>query len=162
MVTMSTSGLPHDKPRYLMGVGYATDLVVCTALGCDMFDCVYPTRTARFGTALVSSGQMSLRGKKMALDMRPVEEGCPCTTCQKYTRAYLHMLFRTNHPSACHLLTVHNVTYQFRLMGKMREAIVKDRFPDCVREILGKFYSEMKDYPRWVVDALHSVGVTVA
>jgi len=162
MVTMSTGGLPHNKPRYLMGVGYATDLVVCTALGCDMFDCVYPTRTARFGSALVSSGQLSLRGKKMSCDMNPVEEGCPCTTCKRYTRAYLHMLFRTNHPSACHLLTVHNVTYQYRLMGKMRKAIVEDKFPDCIREILGKFYPTIKDYPSWVVDALHSVGVTVA
>lgn len=161
MVTCSTDGLPHDKPRYLMGVGYATDLVVCTALGCDMFDCVFPTRTARFGSALVPTGQISIKSKEYAKDFRPIQDDCPCTTCKSYTRAYVHMLFRMGHSSACHMLTVHNVTYQFQLMSSMRQAIVEDRFPNFIRTTLGRFYPTIADYPEWVVDALHSVNVSV-
>lgn len=83
-------GLPKDKPRYLMGVGYPLDLVVCVTLGVDMFDCVYPTRTARFGTALVPEGMMRLKHKQYENDFRPIQEGCRCEACQRYTRSFLH------------------------------------------------------------------------
>uniref|UniRef100_A0A670KDM8 Queuine tRNA-ribosyltransferase catalytic subunit 1 n=1 Tax=Podarcis muralis TaxID=64176 RepID=A0A670KDM8_PODMU len=83
MVDLSTNHLPRNKPRYLMGVGYATDLVVCVALGCDMFDCVFPTRTARFGSALVPWGSLQLKNKQYAKDFRPIDENCDCPTCQR-------------------------------------------------------------------------------
>ncbi|XP_060037714.1 queuine tRNA-ribosyltransferase catalytic subunit 1 isoform X2 [Erinaceus europaeus] len=83
MVALSTARLPRDKPRYLMGVGYATDLVVCVALGCDMFDCVFPTRTARFGSALVPTGNLQLKKKQFQKDFGPIDPECTCPTCQK-------------------------------------------------------------------------------
>jgi len=161
MVTVSTDGLPHDKPRYLMGVGYATDLIVCVALGCDMFDCVYPTRTARFGSALISTGQISLKNKMFAKDFGPIEEGCDCSTCRTYSRAYLHMLFRMNHPSACHMLTVHNVTYQYNLMKAIRSSIIADEFPSFIKTALTKLHGSIADIPTWAVEALSSVGVVI-
>ncbi|KAK2145430.1 hypothetical protein LSH36_682g01071 [Paralvinella palmiformis] len=100
MVSISTDILPRDKPRYLMGVGFAVDLVVCVALGCDMFDCVFPTRTARFGSALVPTGQLQLKKDKYKKDFRPIDDSCSCSTCQRYTRAYLHTVV-TREPVAC-------------------------------------------------------------
>lgn len=84
--------LPKDKPRYLMGVGYPVDLVLCAALGVDMFDCVFATRTARFSTAFTSSGEIKLRGSTYEADFRPIEDGCLCETCRNYSRAYLTMI----------------------------------------------------------------------
>lgn len=117
-VDVCTGLLPVTKPRYLMGVGFAADLVVCVALGIDMFDCVFPTRTARFGCALVRSGQLNLKQAKYALDRRPVAEDCGCTTCQHYTRSYLHHIV-TAEPVACSLLSIHNVYFQVRPLNKI-------------------------------------------
>ncbi|XP_043208471.1 queuine tRNA-ribosyltransferase catalytic subunit 1-like, partial [Amphibalanus amphitrite] len=157
MVTISTDGLPRDKPRYLMGVGVATDLVVCSALGCDMFDCVYPTRTARFGCALYKGGQINLRQAAYERDFRPVDEQCPCSTCARYTRAYLHSVV-TVETAACHLLTVHNVCYQLRLMESLRRSILQDRFPQFVRAFMEQAYPD-GDYPHWALEALASVNI---
>jgi len=160
-VTTSTDGLPFNKPRYLMGVGYAVDLVVCVALGCDMFDCVFPTRTARFGSALVPTGQLSIKSKEFAKDFSPIQDDCTCSTCKTYTRAYIHMLFRLGESSACHMLSVHNVSYQFTLMGGIRKSIIDGKFPEFIRTTLGRFYATRADYPEWVVNALNSVNVSI-
>ena len=78
--------LPRDKPRYLMGVGFALDLVVCSALGVDMYDCVFPSRTARFGSALIMKypGSLNIKQKVYRTDFSPIEEDCPCATCKRY------------------------------------------------------------------------------
>lgn len=110
-VHLCTDLLPENKPRYLMGVGFAADLVVCVALGIDMFDCVYPTRTARFGCALTRRGQMNLKQQSFKTDMRPIEEGCDCSTCKTYTRSYLHHIV-TVEPVACSIISIHNVAFQ--------------------------------------------------
>lgn len=83
-------GLPENKSRYLMGVGYPLDIVICVAFGCDLFDCVYPTRTARFGTVLVDSGVIRLKNHQYATDQGPIDPSCDCSTCDNFTRAYLH------------------------------------------------------------------------
>ena len=77
--------LPRDKPRYLMGVGFALDLVVCSALGVDMYDCVFPSRTARFGSALIMKhpGSLNMKQKVYRTDFSPIEEDCPCATCTR-------------------------------------------------------------------------------
>nr|CAB3265347.1 queuine tRNA-ribosyltransferase-like [Phallusia mammillata] len=159
MVTVSTDGLPTDKPRYLMGVGYAVDLIVCVALGCDMFDCVFPTRTARFGSALIPTGQHQLKASEYSKDFTPIQEYCPCTTCKTYTKAYIHMLFKMNHPSACHMVTVHNVTFQAQLMHGIRDSIINDTCPEFIISSFKKLYSDPSQYPKWAVDALNSVNV---
>lgn len=97
-----------------MGVGFALDLVVCCALGVDMFDCVFPTRTARFGCALVPTGQLNLKQRNYASDFTPIDDSCNCSTCTRYTRAFLHTIV-TVETSACQLLTVHNLAFQVSL-----------------------------------------------
>ncbi|NXQ31484.1 TGT ribosyltransferase, partial [Alaudala cheleensis] len=160
MVKLSAELLPRDKPRYLMGVGYATDLVVCVALGCDMFDCVFPTRTARFGSALVPWGSLQLKNQKFAKDFRPIDADCGCPTCLRYSRAYLHALLRSN-TAALHLLTLHNVAYQMQLMGSIRESILGQRFPEFVREFMGRMYGGRGGPPAWAREALEAVGITL-
>ncbi|XP_068939169.1 queuine tRNA-ribosyltransferase catalytic subunit 1 [Petaurus breviceps papuanus] len=162
MVTLSTDQLPREKPRYLMGVGYATDLVVCVALGCDMFDCVFPTRTARFGSALVPTGNLQLKKKQFAKDFRPIDEACTCPTCQRHTRAFLHALLHSNNTAALHHVTVHNITYQLRLMDAIRASIVERCFPDFARNFMKTMYGELSRYPAWAVEALESVGITLS
>ena len=129
MVDVCTQHLPENKPRYCMGVGYGHDLVVCSALGVDMFDCVYPSRTARFGNALVWDGTLSLRARfaaaandiallelmvfssSCATDYRPLDPGCSCAVCRTYSRAYLHTIAgRTD--TAAQLITYHNIAFQ--------------------------------------------------
>ncbi|XP_068277858.1 queuine tRNA-ribosyltransferase catalytic subunit 1 [Nyctibius grandis] len=160
MVKLSTDLLPRDKPRYLMGVGYATDLVVCVALGCDMFDCVFPTRTARFGSALVPWGSLQLKHRRFARDFRPIDAACGCPTCRRHSRAYLHALLRSE-PAALHHLTVHNVAYQLNLMSSIRESILARRFPDFVRGFLSTMYGPRERVPPWVLEALGAVGITL-
>jgi len=157
-------GLPENKPRYLMGVGYSLDLVVCVALGVDMFDCVYPCRTARFGTALVRTGQLRLTGHEYAADYEPIEKGCKCETCANYSRAVLHTLV-TKEPVASSLLTIHNIHFLMTLMGELREAIAKGELPAYVRSFLSEFFPTAQPAPcdtcppRWVKGALDSVGI---
>nr|XP_035952850.1 queuine tRNA-ribosyltransferase catalytic subunit 1 isoform X1 [Halichoerus grypus] len=162
MVALSTSRLPKDKPRYLMGVGYATDLVVCVALGCDMFDCVFPTRTARFGSALVPTGNLQLKKKQYEKDFRPIDSNCACPTCQKHSRAFLHALLHSDNTAALHHLTVHNIAYQLQLMSAVRASIVEKRFPDFVRDFMGTMYGDPTLCPTWATEALASVGITLS
>lgn len=144
-----------------MGVGFPLDLVVCTALGVDMFDCVYPTRTARFGTALVPSGELNLRHAKFTTDFRRLDESCDCLCCRRgYSRAFLNSFAGQPESVGSSLLSLHNIAYQLRLMRSMREAIASGRFPDFVRSFLAaQFPGGPKDYPEWAVEALASVGI---
>ncbi|XP_055377842.1 queuine tRNA-ribosyltransferase catalytic subunit [Condylostylus longicornis] len=158
-VHICTNILPKDKPRYLMGVGFAADLVVCVALGIDMFDCVFPTRTARFGCALIYSGQLNLKHKKYALDHKPIDADCKCSTCKTYTRSYLHHIV-TVEPVACSLLSIHNIAFQLKLMDDMREAIKQDKFPDFVKKFM-YLHFEGREIPGWIHDALAAVNIVL-
>ena len=82
VVERCTRRLPENKPRYVMGVGYPLDIVVCTALGADMYDCVYPSRTGRFGTAMVPWGLLKLKSSECKDDPRPIDPNCGCETCK--------------------------------------------------------------------------------
>lgn len=157
MVNLSANFLPTYKPRYLMGVGFAVDMVVCVALGVDMFDCVYPTRTARFGVALVDSGTINLKSSQYQFDFSPIDEECDCFVCKKYTRAYIHHLCKDNHISG-QLLSYHNIAYQMRLMRNTRNAIIEGTFPDFVRKFMIKQFPS-RDYPNWVIESLKEAGI---
>jgi len=128
--------MPIDKPRYLMGVGTPEDLVNCVMAGIDMFDCVMPTRNARNGTAFTTYGNVPVKAGRYALDERPLEEGCSCPVCQRYSRAYLRHLFNVGESLAGYYLTVHNLYFYLGLMRKMREAILKDSFKEFASEFL--------------------------
>lgn len=151
--------LPQDKPRYCMGVGYALDMIVCVALGVDMFDCVFPTRTARFGVALTPMGSLTLKHKKFANDFSPLDATCSCSTCKCYTRSYLHSLAQQE-AVACHLLSVHNITYQLSLMTAARESIIAGDFPAFVQSFVSNLFPA-NDCPQWAVDAFRSVNIEV-
>ncbi|XP_063838776.1 queuine tRNA-ribosyltransferase catalytic subunit [Ostrinia nubilalis] len=159
MVSLSTGILDSKRPRYLMGVGLAIDLVICVALGVDMFDCVYPTRTARFGCALISTGQLNLRQKQYETDLNPIDKDCSCSTCKTYTRAYLHSIV-TVETVACHLISVHNLAFQMRLMQTMRQNIEKGTFPQFVNNFVNEMYSDT-EIPPWIIDSLSSVGIQI-
>lgn len=165
VVNTCTGLLPELKPRYVMGIGYPEDLVVSVALGADMFDCVWPTRTARFGNAITRYGVLNLKHARYATDFGPVEEGCGCVCCRKgegelgITRAFVHHLAAKETVGA-HLLTMHNVYYQLALMTSVREAIIEDRFPALLRRFFADRHNGDKaQYPDWAVEALRTVGV---
>jgi queuine tRNA-ribosyltransferase catalytic subunit len=167
VVNQCCKALPDNKPRYLMGVGYPLDLIICSALGVDMYDCVYPTRTARFGVALVpgpAPGTLRLKSHECATDANVLQEGCSCQACAaNIPRARLHRLIKTEHPLAIQLLTQHNIAYMMSLVRGMREAILQDKFADFARDfVLDQFPGDGgKDIPGWVRDALAAAGIEV-
>ncbi|KAJ5631611.1 Queuine tRNA-ribosyltransferase [Penicillium longicatenatum] len=166
VVDTCTGLLPEHKPRYVMGVGYPEDIVVAVALGADMFDCVWPTRTARFGQAILTSGTVNLRHKSFEADFSPIEEDCTCKCCLPVdkgglglTKAYMHHITAKETVGA-HLLTIHNVHFMLTLMGRVRQAIIEDRYPAFIREFFSKIYKGDKSkYPDWAVGALKGVGM---
>eukprot|EP01038_Epipyxis_sp_PR26KG_P011915 gene11915-15944_t len=162
VVAHNAARLPSNKPRYLMGVGYPLDLVVCVALGVDMFDCVYPTRTARFGVALIETGTIRLKSKEYNNDLGPTDPSCACSTCTNYSRAILHTMFKENSPTAAQLLTTHNISYMMRLMRTMRQSIIDgpEAFELYVKRFLSLQYPN-GDIPLWVVDALQEANIIV-
>ncbi|NSW87511.1 MAG: tRNA guanosine(34) transglycosylase Tgt [Syntrophobacteraceae bacterium] len=123
-----TPELPMDKPRYLMGVGTPEDLVEGVRLGVDMFDCVMPTRNARNGMLFTSTGSIQIKNSQYSDDPRPVEEGCSCYTCRRFSRAYLRHLFMSRELLAYRLNTLHNLHHYLDLMAQMRTAITERRF----------------------------------
>jgi len=117
------TGLPTDKPRYLMGVGRPQDIIAAVLLGVDMFDCVMPTRNARNGYYFTARGVLKIRNSRFAMDTRPIDETCGCYTCQNYSRAYLKHLDRCKEMLGPHLATVHNLYFYQQLMAGLRSAI---------------------------------------
>eukprot|EP00117_Sycon_ciliatum_P009673 scpid35213/ scgid11868/ Queuine tRNA-ribosyltransferase; Guanine insertion enzyme; tRNA-guanine transglycosylase len=158
MVHVSTGVLPDNKPRYLMGVGLPLDLVVCVALGCDMFDCVMPSRTGRFGSLMLDSGLLHIKKSPYQDDHGPIDSTCSCSTCADYSRAHLHHLFRNKEKVACCLATVHNLHYELNLMRRIRESIKAGTFPQFARDYVAGVFPN-KDYPAWCMDALSSVNI---
>ncbi len=119
--------LPADRPRYLMGVGDPVGLVEAVALGVDQFDCVAPSRMGRHGTILTGTGRLNLRNATHADDDRPLDTGCGCPTCARYSRGYLRHLLLVGEPTAWRLLTIHNLAFMIGLLGDTRAAIAEGR-----------------------------------
>lgn len=128
------SMLPEDKPRYLMGVGRPDDIVGAVLRGVDMFDCVMPTRSGRTAQAFTKYGPINVRNARHREDPRPLEEGCDCPLCTKYSRAYIHHLHKCNEILGVMLLTWHNISYYERLMRGLRNAIKSDTLEQYVAE----------------------------
>ncbi|KAG2387128.1 hypothetical protein C9374_002163 [Naegleria lovaniensis] len=162
VVSMCTDYLPDNKPRYCMGVGYPEDLVVCVALGVDMFDCVYPSRTARFGTALVADGgTLKVKSNAYRMDFGPLdpqlESSCMVDEC--YSRSFLHNLCKVEQTGS-QLMTYHNIAFQMNLMKNVRESIVNGSFEKFVKDFMFLYFKKQK-YPEWIVNALGSVGINL-
>jgi queuine tRNA-ribosyltransferase len=120
--------LPPEKPRYLMGVGTLREMAIAISSGIDLFDCVIPTRWARHGTAIVQEERWNLKNANFREDFRPLDETCPCYTCQNFSRAYLSHLVRSQEILAYTLLSIHNITALIRFTQRIREAILNDTF----------------------------------
>ncbi len=122
--------LPINKPRYLMGVGTYKEMAIAIASGIDLFDCVIPTRVARHGAAFVRGERWNIKNAGFKRDFTPLDDECPCYTCQNFSRAYLCHLIRCNEVTGFTLLALHNVTELIRFTTRIREAILADRFVD--------------------------------
>jgi len=127
-VRWTAAMLPEDRPRYLMGVGRPRDLVEAVDQGVDMFDCVMPTRNARCGTLFTSAGRVNIKRAENRRDAGPLDAGCGCETCTRYSRGYLRHLYTTGEVLAARLNTLHNVTYYQTLMQRIRAAIEQRTF----------------------------------
>ena len=115
--------LPAEKPRYFMGIGDAEGILRVIGSGIDMFDCVLPTRTARTGSALTATGRLNLRNARFARDPRPLEEGCSCSACSRFSRAYIRHLINQEELLGLRLLSLHNLHFLLELTGGARAAI---------------------------------------
>ncbi|MCB0326213.1 MAG: tRNA guanosine(34) transglycosylase Tgt [Bdellovibrionales bacterium] len=134
MIEVCTEILPHDKPRYLMGVGTPRDLIEGVYRGVDMFDCVMPSRNARNGTLFTSEGKVNIKKAQYSEDQTSLDPDCSCHTCKNFTRAYLHHLFRCNEILGLRLNTIHNIHYYLELMRKVRESLDQGRFSEFYRQ----------------------------
>jgi queuine tRNA-ribosyltransferase len=144
MLDATCPALPHDKPRYLMGVGRPEDLLEAIRRGIDMFDCVMPTRNGRNALAFTDSGTLRLRNAIHQRDPRPLEENCPCPAC-RHSRAYLRHLFMADEMLGPMLLSAHNLTYYQRLMAQARKAIEADRFTEFHDDRKHKWHGVARD-----------------
>jgi queuine tRNA-ribosyltransferase len=128
--------LPADRPRYLMGMGYVEDIIEAVARGVDFFDCVLPTRNARNGTLFTSRGRVAIKNRKYARDERPLDEACSCTTCRRFSRAYLRHLHERDEITAAVLNTVHNLHFYLDIFRKIRHSIQSNSFDSLKKSLI--------------------------
>jgi len=131
--------LPEDKPRHLLGIGEPLDLFNAVEAGCDLFDCIAPTRMARHGTLHTSSGRINIRNAKFVDQFVAIEAECTCYTCTHHTRAYLAHLFRGDEMTAATLASIHNLHFILRLVENIRESILNDTFHQYKKEFLENY-----------------------
>ncbi|MDK1018912.1 MAG: tRNA guanosine(34) transglycosylase Tgt [Actinomycetota bacterium] len=129
--------LPESAVRYVMGLGDTEGLLDAVGRGADLFDCVLPTRLARHGTALSRLGDISMKRSEWANDPRPIEPDCPCVACRRYSRGYIRHLVVTRELLGGRLLTLHNLTYTYRLMEEMRLHIASGSFAAFREHVTG-------------------------
>ncbi len=128
--------LPEDKPTYLMGVGTPANILEAVSRGVDFFDCVYPSRNGRHGHAYTSQGKLNLFNQKYERDARPIEEGCGCPACQRYSRAYIRHLLKAKEMLGMRLLVLHNLYFYNTMMEEIRDAIEAGRYESYKQEKL--------------------------
>jgi len=128
LVAATNEALPQTAPRYLMGIGYPSDLVDAVAAGIDLFDCVIPTRHARHGVLFTRDGVLKLRNARFRCDDAPPDADCDCSTCAQHSRAYLRHLLRVNDTLGARLASLHNLRFYLRLLEEARTAIRLGRF----------------------------------
>ncbi|NMA21967.1 MAG: tRNA guanosine(34) transglycosylase Tgt [Spirochaetales bacterium] len=129
-----------EKPRYVMGIGSPDYILEAVENGIDMFDCVLATRMARNGGLFTDDGVLAMKKVRHKFDHNPVEESCSCIACRQYSRAYLHHLFKAGEMLGPMLATIHNLTYFYTFMQRIRRAIAEDRFVAFKRDYLERFY----------------------
>ena len=133
--------LPVDKPTYLMGVGTPANILEGVERGVDFFDCVYPTRNGRHGHLYTNHGKINLFNAKYELDDRPIEEGCGCPACRRYSRAYIRHLLKAKEMLGMRLCVLHNLWFYNTMMEEIRDALDEGRFASYKKEKLDRMNS---------------------
>ncbi len=131
--------LPEDKPIYLMGVGTPVNIVEAVYRGVDFFDCVYPSRNARHGQLYTHRGKLNIKNAAYEEDIRPIEEGCCCPACRRYSRAYIRHLIKAGEMLGLRLCVLHNLYFYNHLMEEIREAIEEDRYGQFKDDFISGF-----------------------
>lgn len=139
VVGLSCSLLPPEKPRYVMGAGYPSDIIRAVKMGVDQFDCVLPTRNARNGQAFTSEGTVNIKNGKHKLADEPLDPACTCHTCQNYSRAYLHHLFKTDELLGLMLMSEHNIYFYLNMMKELRAAIEAGTLDEVSQRMLATY-----------------------
>ncbi len=143
LVDISTSVLPENKPRYLMGVGTPVDLLECVERGIDMFDCVMPTRNARHGKIFTTTGEVNIKSARYKNDFNTPDEECRTYTSMNFSLAYLRHLFISNEILGLQLASVHNTGFYLNLMKNIRNAISTNTFKSFKNNFLNKYFSSL-------------------
>src|SRR5687768_5997340 len=141
MLEVVNDALDRDRPRYLMGVGFPEDLVEAIRRGVDMFDCVVPTRMGRNGAAFSSDGRVNIKRAEFRNDPRPLDEGCDCAACTRFSRAYIRHLFVADEILGLRLLSLHNVHFLLSLTRSAREAIAAGTLDSWSSDWLTRYHS---------------------
>ena len=128
--------LPKDKPTYLMGVGTPANILEAVERGIDFFDCVYPSRNGRHGHVYTNFGKLNLFNQQYELDDRPIQEGCQCPTCKRYSRAYIRHLLKAKEMLGMRLCVLHNLFFYNTMMSEIRDAIERHEFAEYKRNKL--------------------------
>lgn len=128
--------LPQNKPTYLMGVGTPENILEAVDRGIDFFDCVYPTRNGRHANVYTAHGKLNLLNAKYELDDRPIEEGCQCPACRRYSRAYVRHLLKAKEMLGMRFCVMHNLYFYNHLMEQIRQALDEGRFSQFKKEML--------------------------
>ncbi len=139
--------LPAEKPRYFMGIGDTEGILRVIGAGIDMFDCVLPTRTARTGSALTATGRLNLRNARFARDPRPLEEGCSCPACSRFTRAYVRHLINQEELLGLRLLSLHNLHFLLELTAGARAAIERGELEAYTAAALARLAGGQQEDP---------------
>ncbi len=144
ILDVTVPNLPEEKPTYLMGVGTPANILEAVDRGVDFFDCVYPTRNGRHGHVYTNQGKLNLFNQKYEKDTRPIEEGCQCPACRRYSRAYIRHLLKAKEMLGMRLCVLHNLYFYNTMMEEIRDAIEKGRYQSYKEE---KLYGmkQMKD-----------------
>ncbi|MEG2062472.1 MAG: tRNA guanosine(34) transglycosylase Tgt [Kiritimatiellia bacterium] len=143
-ISDSVPFMPLDRPRYVMGLGDLWQMTQAVGMGCDMFDCVIPTRNARNGSAFTNDGPYPVKAGAWKASPLPVEPGCTCPCCSRYSRGYVRHLLNTSELLAYRLLTLHNIHCYLRFMERMRDAIKSD----CFTEFKAEAFARLRESPK--------------
>ena len=131
--------LPQNKPTYLMGVGTPANILEAVERGVDFFDCVYPSRNGRHGHVYTNHGKLNLFNAQYETDDRPIEEGCGCPACKRYSRAYIRHLLKAKEMLGMRFCVLHNLYFYNNMMSEIREAIEEHRYSEYKRKKLEGF-----------------------
>lgn len=138
-ISFTAPYMPVNKPRYLMGMGTPTDILLAVKHGVDLFDCTLPTRNGRNGTAFTSRGKLNIKNARHAQSDQPLDENCKCYTCRTFSRAFLRHLLLAREMNAAILIALHNLAFYLNLMKEIRESIREKRFDAYAKEFMDRW-----------------------